>query len=86
MIHEKRLNAVINRHGEALLRALEDAPNHQGPIQLSLDGVVDVSNALAAIAMYRSTKRLERLTGALVALTGVLAILTATLVWEAFFK
>lgn len=81
MISDKRLNEAISRHEEMLVRYLESEP--EGSLNPT---TLNIANIMAAIGMYRSSKRLECLSLVLIALTVVLAVLTATLVWRTFVK
>jgi cytochrome b subunit of formate dehydrogenase len=84
MVDWKELDKTIERHANEFQRLLEDALDDRKVFVtgLSFDGVVSVSNAVAAIALYRSTKRVEKLTYVLVGLTTVLAILTGVTLWR----
>jgi hypothetical protein len=89
MVDEKKLNDIIGIYAEELLPLLTKSLRNRREFidQLSPDGTIAVSNCLAAIGMYRSTKRLKKLTKVLVGLTVVLALLTvALLLWSALQK
>ena len=96
MVDREKLDRVISKFEEELVPLLEYSLDHrtEWTVKLSNDGIIAVSNLLAAIEMYRSGIRLEEQTKGLVGLTKnlvwltvVLAALTAALLfWQAFHK
>lgn len=86
-LNEKKLDEVISGYAAELVPLLETSlsKRKEWTTQLSGDGLIFVSNCLAAIGMYRSTKRLERLTIAVAIFTVVLMVFTIVLVWRTFF-
>jgi len=83
---KKKLHEIIAPYEQELLTLLETSLPARTVFELVLSNerITAVANLLTGIEMYRSTKRLERLTLALVCLTIVLAMLTAVLVWRTF--
>ncbi len=78
MVNRKRIEKALEKHAEPFLAFLESVqvPDFRTqPIQ----AYAPFAEALTALALYKSSKRLEQLSLALVILTVILAFLTIEL-------
>ncbi len=78
MVTTKELNEAVEKHLDMFVKALKNIHHPEENIGV----VAQVADVTTAVALYRSSKNLERLSFALIGLTAVLALLTAVLVWR----
>jgi hypothetical protein len=85
MIDWKQVEEQFERYAPQFLRYLANKRDEEiSVLGENTTCYAEVAEPLAALALYKSSERLEQLNKVLVVLSFVLAVLTAILIWRTF--